>query len=60
MNKKLAVAALLTAVSGATFVTVPAQAQENEKRYCDYPLVNPELLQTECINIVPAGAPYTS
>jgi len=65
MNRKLIVAALLTAVSGAVFVAptvARAEVQEPEKWYCDYPLVKPEFLpeENDCINVMPAGDPYVS
>lgn len=42
MRNKLIVTALLTAVSGATFIAPVAQAEPRslDKRFCDYPLVN--------------------
>lgn len=66
MNKPMIIKAMLTAITGAALLTgaPPAMAADPDfnKRYCDYPLVNPNLLELEddCITVIPAGASYTS
>lgn len=66
MKRKLVITALLTAVSGLAYMQNHALANDADiapvpDEYCQYKLELPlHIEDPECINIEPAGAPYSS